>query len=87
MALKYGFECKYPLAGIVGYSGYLLQSTGLKNLGKTNVLINHGKEDDVIPFDYSMRSYNRIKDDLRVKIDAIRGQSHTITLSQLSFLT
>jgi predicted esterase len=42
MSLYYGLQCTNPIAGIVGFSGYLFESTKLTNLGKTSILLNHG---------------------------------------------
>lgn len=73
MALKYGLETLKPVAGIVGFSGFLFPSTKLTNLGKTPILINHGKRDQVVPHDFSMSTYSRIKDDSQVKIVSLPG--------------
>lgn len=49
MTLYYGLQCAKPLLGLVGFSGLLFQSTQIKNLGETKVLLYHGKLDSVIP--------------------------------------
>ena len=73
IALKYGLECKHPLAGIIGLSGFLFPSANLTNLGKTNILLQHGELDQVIPLEYSSQSYERLKDDPKVKMTVVKG--------------
>ena len=73
MALKYGMECERPLAGVVGLSGFLFRNARVLNLGKTNVLLNHGDEDQVVKLEYSNNTYQRILGDPKVKHEVIRG--------------
>lgn len=48
MSLYYGLQCANPIAGVVGFSGYLFQSIKLTNLDKTPILLNHGSLDSMI---------------------------------------
>lgn len=60
MSLYYGFQCLEPIGGIIGYSGHLFQSTPLKNLGKTPIILFHGLDDPLLREQISKLSYKKI---------------------------
>lgn len=59
MSLYYGLQCLKPLPGLIGFSGYLFESTQLKNLDQTKVLLYHGGMDQMIPLAIARLSYQR----------------------------
>lgn len=87
ISLYYGLQSEKPLAGIIGYSGYLLPSTKLTNLNKTAILINHGKEDPMIPEKLTHEAYERILTSPLVKYEVIPGMPHTVLREQLVPMT
>lgn len=80
ISLYYGLQCPKPIAGIIGFSGYLFESTRLDNLNKSAVLLNHGAEDPLIPEWLAKQSYKRILAGTNVKYEVIPGIDHTVTL-------
>ncbi len=53
MSLQVGLRRADPLAGIIGFSGRLLQPEALKSeiVSKPPVLLVHGDQDDVVPYE------------------------------------
>jgi predicted esterase len=76
MSLFYGLQCERPIAGIIGFSGYLFDSTKTTNLGKTNILLNHGDHDFRAELPHSEKTYQRILSDPHVKFVKYPGMDH-----------
>jgi len=87
MSLYYGLQCANPIAGLVGFSGYLFESVKLTNLDKTSVLLNHGEVDSMIGEGFAKHSYSRLLKHPNVKYHSIPDLDHTVDLDQLIKLT
>lgn len=87
MSLHYGLEAANPVAGIVGFSGYLFPTTKLNNLHKTHILLNHGQYDSMIPEYFAKSSYEKILKSDQVSYKVIPGMDHTVTIEQLKEMT
>lgn len=87
MSLYYGLQCANPIAGIVGFSGYLFASTKLTNLEKTSILLNHGEMDSMIGEGYAKHSYAKLLKSPRVEYHTIPGLDHTVDIDQLASMT
>ena len=79
LSLQVGLNSDPALAGILGYSGRLLDSDGLKVNPVHRVMLVHGTEDDVVPYDCSVEAKARLSE---VKINAelvkCKGLGHSI---------
>jgi len=63
MALHVGLTFEEKLGGIMGFSGYLFPITKEHEANaKTPIFSSHGKDDPLIPFDLSCKSYEPLKD-------------------------
>ena len=63
MSLFTGLNREKPLAGIIGFSGALMNSaTDLSKNKETPILLVHGEQDDVVPYDAMAVSQHRLKE-------------------------
>jgi len=93
MASYCGLQYPKPLAGITSCSGYLLDtflkkefSSGIsKQNEKTPFLIFHGQSDPMVPYDWAMKGYQRLKkEDVQFIKDPT--QQHEVTMPQIQKL-
>ena len=72
LSLDFAFTFEKKIGGVIACSGILFYETEIKKENKDiNIFIAHGKYDNVINFDISMKSYDRIKDFKNVEIHDI----------------
>ena len=72
LSLDFDFTFEKKIGGVIAFSGILFYETEIKKENKDiNIFIAHGKYDNVINFDISMKSYDRIKDFKNVEIHDI----------------
>ena len=75
MALHNGCHYGDRLGGIIGLSGYLLGHTKIpENMPPT--LLTHGADDDVVPIDLALKSYENIRKSPSVKFNQISYLGH-----------
>jgi phospholipase/carboxylesterase len=68
-----------PLAGVLGYSGMILDDDGFESMQKTPVCLIHGEDDDVVPFAMHQIAVDRLRNaGLDVDALSIPGLPHSI---------
>lgn len=83
MSMHIGLEYKRRLGGVIGASGFLLDETELIQR-ELDLLIIHGKEDEIIPLPLAQMSYMRALKLPNVVYKVIDGLTHTINIDVVS---
>lgn len=81
MSLYTGLNYKEQLAGIVGFSGALInEDHALQANKQTPVLLVHGEEDDVVPYDAMAMAQFRMKEQGYINLETLScpGLAHSI---------
>ena len=60
VALTYALSAERVLGGGIGLSGHLFGAVPFLNDGKVPLLINHGKYDNMIPYQLAIKSYQPV---------------------------
>ncbi len=79
MSLFAGLRRKEALAGILGFSGWMLESENLEGLTKTPVHLIHGEMDEIVPFQAWRNAMRILRDaDYQVSGESRPGIGHWI---------
>lgn len=62
MSLYTGLTRQEPVAGIIGFSGALINGPDELSNKETPILLVHGEQDDVVPFDAMAMAQHRLKE-------------------------
>ena len=79
LALAAGLARPTPLAGILGYSGRLIETGSIRAEAICPVMLAHGTHDDVVPYDCSVEAVQRLVE-VKIKAELIKceGLGHSI---------
>ena len=79
LSLAVGLARPRPLAGILGYSGRLLNGGAVRPGAACPVLLVHGTEDDVVPYDCSEQAVARLAEvNIGAQLIKCEGLGHSI---------
>lgn len=90
LALTTGFTFEENLGGICGLSGFLFDflKVDVEKRKKMPILLYHGKDDDVLPCEDSLKSYQRLMDkNMNVEIKTEEGLGHFVTPQEIKEVT
>lgn len=86
LSLQVGLRRDPALAGILGYSGRLLDTEGLNTEADHKVMLVHGVEDEVVPYECSVEAIARLNE-VKISTELIRCDNLGHSIDQTGLIS